>query len=90
MRSQPRAFPYLDQDDVIRAGALDMARAIDPRGAGLVTPRERRLCRSPEIGSSLERGPRHESIRGRINFLSAYLGGPIDSVGMKSIEQLPI
>jgi 2,3-diaminopropionate biosynthesis protein SbnB len=89
MRSQPGTFLYLDQEDVVRAGALDMARAIDRVELALSLLEEGDCVDPPKSVLRWSEDPEMESIRGRINFLSAYLGGPIDSVGMKWIGSFP-
>lgn len=89
MEQQPGQFVYLDQEDVIRAGALDMARAIE-RVELALSLLEAGDCVDP--AKSVLRwseDPEMESVHGRLNFLSAYVGGSIDSVGMKWIGSFP-
>jgi ornithine cyclodeaminase len=89
MERQPGQFLYLDQEAVVRAGALDMGRAIE-RVELALSLLEAGDCVDP--AKSVLRwseDPEMESVRGRLNFLSAYLGGSIDSVGMKWIGSFP-
>ena len=89
MGSKPGSFIYLDQEDVIRAGALDMARAIDRVELALSLLESGDVVDPPKSVLRWSEDPEIESVRGRINFLSAYLGGDINSVGMKWIASFP-
>ena len=89
MALRPGTFVYLDQDDVIRAGALDMASAIDRVEMALTLLEAGDCVDPPKSVLRWSEDPEMESVRGRINFLSAYLGGDIDAVGMKWIGSFP-
>ena len=89
MGSKPGTFVYLDQEDVIRAGALDMARVIDRVELALSLLEAGDVVDPPKSVLRWSEDPEMESVRGRINFLSAYLGGDIDSVGMKWVASFP-
>ncbi len=89
MALRPGTFVYLDQDDVIRAGALDMASAIDRVEMALTLLEAGDCVDPPKSVLRWSEDPEMESVRGRINFLAAYLGGDIDAVGMKWIGSFP-
>jgi ornithine cyclodeaminase len=82
-------FLYLDQHDVIAAGCLNMSSAV----AQMETAQslfDAGECVNPS--KSILRwsdDPNVENERGRINFLSAYVGGTIDALGMKWIGSFP-
>ncbi len=89
MGSEPGTFIYLDQEEVIRAGALDMARVIERVELALSLLETGDVVDPPKSVLRWSEDPEMESVRGRINFLSAYLGGDIDSVGMKWVGSFP-
>ncbi len=89
MESRPGSFLYLDQDDVIRAGALDMGRVIERVELALSLLESGDVVDPPKSVLRWSEDPEMESIRGRVNFLSAYLGGDIDAVGMKWVGSFP-
>lgn len=89
MESRKGTFLYLDQDDVIRAGALDMQRVIQRVELALSLLESGDVVDPPKSVLRWSEDPEVESTRGRVNFLSAYLGGDIDSVGMKWVGSFP-
>ena len=89
MGSEPGTFVYLDQEDTIRAGALDMARVIDRVELALGLLETGDVVDPPKSVLRWSDDPEMESVRGRVNFLSAYLGGDIDSLGMKWVASFP-
>ncbi len=89
MELKPGTFLFLDQDDVIRAGALDMARVIDRVELALSLLESGDVVDPPKSVLRWSEDPEMESVRGRINFLAAYLGGSINSLGMKWVASFP-
>ena len=90
MRFRPGTFVYLDQDDVIaRRGPRHGQRPSSDVELALSLLEEGDCVDPAKSVLRWSEDPEMESVRGRINFLSAYLGGAIDSVGMKWIGSFP-
>lgn len=88
-RPPPGQFVYLDQGDVLEAGVLDMPQAIERIELALSLLESGDCVDPAKSVLRWSEDPAMESVRGRLNFLSAYLGGSIDSVGMKWIGSFP-
>ena len=88
MSPSPANWLYLDQESVLAAGVLDMTAAMEAV-AQAFTLLEQKQARQPEkivlrFGDSAECDE-----YGRINGLSAYIGGPVQAMGMKWIASFP-
>lgn len=88
MPEAPAEWLYLDQESVLAAGVLDMNQAMHAVGQAFALL-EQGQARQPEkvvlrFGDSAECEQ-----YGRINGLSAYLGGPVQAMGMKWIASFP-
>ena len=90
MTEAPADFLYLSQEDVLKCDVLDMSKAL-PRIELALSVFDRGDCVDPPK-SVLRWGddPNAENTKGRVNFLSAYLGGEIDALGMKWIAGFPM
>ena len=89
MKPAPGEFVFLSQEDVIRSGVLDMSRAIDRVERALSLLEDGQCIDPPKSVLRWSEDPNMESVRGRVNFLSAYIGGDMDVLGMKWIGSFP-
>ena len=89
MGSAPGQFVYLDQQDVIDAGVLDMSKAMERLEVALSLMERREVVDPPKSVLRWSEDPDQEAVRGRVNFLAAYIGGDIDALGMKWIGSFP-
>lgn len=80
---------YLTQKDVIAAGGLDMRSAVNQIERMLALFDNKDCIDPPKSVLRWSDDPKIENTRGRINFLSAYAGGDINSLGMKWIGSFP-
>lgn len=80
---------YLKQEDVIAAGGKDLALAMNQTEDMLKLFENKECIDPPKSVLRWSEDPNIENSKGRINFLSAYVGGKIDSLGMKWIGSFP-
>ena len=85
----PGEFLYLDQQDVIAADGLNMPRAIERVEKAVALMHAGDAVDPPKSVLRWSDDPEMEAVRGRINFLSAYLGGEIGALGMKWVGSFP-
>lgn len=85
-RSNPLEFTYLSQEGVIAAGALDMKMAMSAVERAFELLDEGKVVIPSKIVMIL---PPSERERGRINGLSAYIGGDMEAAGIKWIPSFP-
>jgi ornithine cyclodeaminase len=86
---RPGEFVFLSQEDVIRTGILDMSRAMDRVERALSLLEDGQCVDPPKSVLRWSDDPNMESVRGRVNFLAAYIGGDMDVLGMKWIGSFP-
>ena len=89
MKTQPGEFIFLNQEDVLRSDVLDMPRAIARMEEALSLFDKGECIHPSKTVLRWSEDPNVENVKGRINFLSAYIGGSIDAVGMKWIASFP-
>jgi 2,3-diaminopropionate biosynthesis protein SbnB len=85
----PGEFLYLDQQDVIDADGLNMPRAIERVEMAVSLMHAGDAVDPPKSVLRWSEDPDMEAVRGRVNFLSAYLGGDINALGMKWVGSYP-
>lgn len=79
-------FLYLSQEDVVKAGGLDMEMIIDGIERAFKLYNEGKVVIPSKIVMVL---PPSERDRGRINGLAAYIGGDWEAAGLKWIPGFP-
>jgi ornithine cyclodeaminase len=79
-------FLYLSQEEVVKAGALDMKMIIDGMERAFRLYNEGKVIIPSKIVMVL---PPSERERGRINGLAAYIGGDWETAGIKWIPGFP-
>lgn len=80
---------YLSQEDVLACGVLNMAEAIGTVEKALILLEEGNCVQPAKSVLRWGDNPETEQTRGRINFLSAYVGGDIGALGMKWVSSFP-
>jgi N-[(2S)-2-amino-2-carboxyethyl]-L-glutamate dehydrogenase len=80
---------YLDQQDVIAAGGLDMSAAVRHMEVAQSLFDQGECINPDKSVLRWSEDPNVENERGRVNFLSAYVGGAVDSLGMKWVGSFP-
>ena len=90
MKPASGEFIYLSQEDVIRCNVLDMSKAIVRIEEAFSLFEKGECIHPPKSVLRWSEDPNVEYTKGRINFLSAYIGGDIHSVGMKWIGSFPM
>jgi ornithine cyclodeaminase len=86
----PADFLYLSQEDVIQCDVLNMRKALARIELALAIFDRGECVDPPKSVLRWGEDPNLENTRGRVNFLSAYLGGEIDALGMKWIAGFPM
>src|SRR5262249_28186853 len=87
-RSRAVTFLYLDQAAVLEAGVLDMSRAMEVAAQALAA-HELGKVRQPSKMVLRKGEDARSEVNGRINGLSAFLDGPVPSMGMKWVASFP-
>lgn len=80
---------YLNREDVIASGGLDMVSSISQIETMLALFDRDECVDPPKSVLRWSDDPNIENTRGRINFLSGYVGGDINALGMKWIGSFP-
>lgn len=89
MKTKLGEILYLSQQDVIAAGGLDMSAAVSQMELALFLFDKGECVHPSKSILRWSDDPNVENTRGRINFLSAYVGGSINALGMKWIGSFP-
>ena len=79
-----KEFVYLSQEDVIASGMDNMTMVLDVIESVLALHDEGKILLPSKVILDLD-----ERVRGRINAMPAYLGGPFEICGMKWIAGFP-
>lgn len=80
---------YLNREDVIASGGLDIVSAVSQIETMLALFDRHECVDPPKSVLRWSDDPNVENTRGRINFLSGYVGGEINALGMKWVGSFP-
>ena len=87
--TEPTAFRYLSQEDVVAAGGLDMAAIVDVIERAFRVKAAGEVVMPPKVMITWSDEPGTEEKHGRIMTMPAYVGGEFDVAGLKWIPSVP-